>query len=187
MPVEVELQERHSAGGKSSFKLPEGMRGTAVFNGDNDEYRTIATRHWGDTSGPTSLFCGMNPSTAEADINDLTFVKEIEFTKIIGLHDYSKVNVADYRATDPKRLLSLGMKVRSRGNLQVIRDAAAEAAIIVMASGSLHRDLAYLLRETVTALRRDGRELWCYGRTSDGSPRHTSRLAYATPLERFNG
>jgi hypothetical protein len=181
-----ETMARHSAGGKSLFSLPDGMRGTAVFNGERDEYRTVLTRHWGETDGAYALWCGMNPSTAEASINDPTIGREVGFTTREGLTDYVKVNVSDYRATDPKGLVGLGLRVRSPGNLQAIRDAAADAELIVMACGKLHKSIAYLGFETVRALVKDGRKLWCLGRNSDGSPKHPLYLPSAAALVRFN-
>jgi hypothetical protein len=179
----VDQIKRHSAGGKSSFALPSGMRGSARFYGERGEYRVTLTRHWGDAVGPYALWVGMNPSTAEAEINDPTICREIGFTKRLGLTDYFKVNVCDYRATNPKDLI--GVSARSPENLAAIRDAAADAHIVIMAFGKLPAPVAYLAAETVAALRHDGCEMWCLGRNRDGSPKHPLYLAADTKLEIF--
>ena len=51
-----------------------------------------------------ALWIGCNPSTADAEYNDPTIIREINFTKMFGCNCYIKMNVLDYRATNPKNL-----------------------------------------------------------------------------------
>lgn len=179
----------HDPGGKSTFPLPDGMVGGAEYTGPRSCYRFLLWRRWNIDYPLTrlkdyALFCGMNPSTARADVNDPTIVREIGFTKRFGLSTYVKVNILDYRATNPDDLLKVDGP-RSMENLPAIRNAAADADIIIMAYGVMHKSFEPEIRETVEMLRKDGRELWCLGRTKAGHPRHPLYLKSDTPLERF--
>jgi hypothetical protein len=71
-------------------------------------------------------------------------------------------------------------------NLQTIRDAAAGAEIVILAYGALHKKLRPLAAEIVAALRADGRDLWCLGKTAEGMPRHPLYLKSDAPLVRFD-
>ena len=184
---DLEPVEAHDAGGKVKTKLPAGVRGDAAFSGPNDCYRHQLRRWIGDAfpAGYT-FFLGMNPSTAMGHINDSTIKREFSFARREGYNGYWKCNVMDYRATRPEDLLRPGIEPRSEINLQAIRDGAAEAGLVVICHGKLHKRLAAFGCEAVEALRRDGRKLWCFGQTSDGSPKHPLYLAAETPLIPFS-
>lgn len=182
------FEQRHDPGGKRSFPLPAGMRGSAEFHGAADCYRTVLWREWDlrHDAPAYAMWIGMNPSTAVATKNDVTILREIDFTdRLTGLQRYLKVNVMDYRATHPGRLLTPGLAPRSHRNLPEIRDRAASADIIVLSFGAIDRRLRQYADETVKTLQADGRQLWCLGLTADGSPRHSSRLPKAIQLQRF--
>lgn len=49
-------------------------------------------------------FCGLNPSTADAERDDPTMRREIAFAKSWGFGGLWKVNAYDFRATEPKEL-----------------------------------------------------------------------------------
>jgi len=179
--------EAHDPGGRTRSPLPPGMRGDALFSGCG-RYRHWLSREWGGAApgDPHMLWIGMNPSTARHDVNDPTIVREYGFTeRLTGMRAYAKMNVADYRATDPKALVAPGVVARSPVNLPMIRERAADAAVVVMACGLLPRPLRHLFVETVEALRRDSRDLWCLGTTADGTPKHPLYLKASTPLVRF--
>lgn len=176
----------HDPGGKSTFALPAGVRGHAEFYGKDDCYRPLLTRDWGPSNSPYALWIGMNPSTARADVNDPTIARECNITaKLLNLSSYHKCNVCDWRATDPRRLIPLGDRARSDINLDVIREQASRAFVVVLTCGQLPRSLQHLARETISVLRMDRRVLYCLGRTQDGWPRHTRGIPNTVTLERF--
>jgi hypothetical protein len=173
--------ESHDPGGKVATAMPAGMKGAAEFYGERDQYRLWLSR-WvcEDPLGEYVLFCGANPSTATAFVNDPTITREWNFTRVWGYKRYMKTNVCDLRATYPRDLRAPGAVPRSEKNLQAIRDKAADAAVIVMCFGEMHKSLHGYCRETVDALRRDGRKLMCLRRTKSDWPGHPLYLPSTT-------
>lgn len=78
---------------------------TAVFN-DNDrqEYRYYLARQWDQTIAPLVVIM-LNPSTADAFKNDPTVQLIENLARYLNYGGYVVLNVAAYRATDPKDML----------------------------------------------------------------------------------
>ena len=174
--------DRHDPGGKVRLALMQGVRGDAVFSEDG-RYRPLMRRWLGDAFPDRYLlFIGMNPSTADAAVNDPTCAREWTFTQREGFDAMVKANVGDYRATDPKMLLQPGVEASSPANLPAIRQAAAGAARVILCHGKLNKALAPAGRALVEALTQDGVPLWCFGTNGDGSPKHPLYLRGDTAI-----
>lgn len=78
------------------------MKKHAVISSDG-KYRYQLLRKWDDRL-PLILFIMLNPSTADADIDDPTIRRCIEFAKSWGFGGLMVGNLYAYRATDPKQL-----------------------------------------------------------------------------------
>ncbi len=175
----------HDPGGKVRLRLGEGVHGDVVMSPDG-RHRQIMRRWLGEAFPDRYIvFIGMNPSTADATVDDPTCAREWTFARREGFSAMVKCNVGDYRATDPKALLLPGVEAVSPANLPAIRQAAAGAARVVLCHGKLNKALAASGREIVQALRDDGVDLWCFGTNADGSPKHPLYLRADTPLVRF--
>lgn len=182
----------HDPRGKTRLRLADGVHGDAMFAGPNDCYRLILTRKWvnlfnASTRLPSNfvLWICMNPSVADASIDDPTMNRVIDFSMAWGFDGLAMMNVCDYRATYPNDLLAPGVIPCSKANLPLIRDTAKQAAKIVCAWGNLHRDLVVHAVSVESALRDDGHPLWCLGLNKGGTPKHPARLAADTPLIKF--
>lgn len=176
----------HDPGGRVRLALMPGVRGDAEFS--DHEHRQLMRRWIGDTFPERYiLFIGMNPSTADANVNDPTCAREWTFAQREGYAAMAKGNVGDYRATDPKMLLAPSVVAVSPHNLPSLRAAARKADKVVLAHGKLNKALALAGRELVEALRADGIPLWCFGVNADGSPKHPLYLRLDTPLIPFPG
>ena len=174
----------HDPGGRVRLALMPGVRGDAVFS--DREHRQIMRRWLGDSFPERYImFIGMNPSTADATVNDPTCAREWTFARREGYSAMVKANVGDYRATDPKMLLSPGVIAVSPANLPAIRAAAAGADRVVICHGKLNKALAPAGQELAAALQADGVDLWCFGTNADGSPKHPLYLRTDTPLVHF--
>ena len=172
----------HDPGGKVRLRLAEGVRGDAVMSADG-RYRQLMRRWLGDDH--YILFIGMNPSTADASVDDPTCAREWTFARREGFSAMVKCNVGDYRATDPKMLVAPGVEAVSPANIPAILEAAKGAGCVVLCHGKLNKALAPAGRELVQALRADGVALWCFGTNADGSPKHPLYLRADTPLLPF--
>jgi hypothetical protein len=175
----------HDPGGKVRTRLPNGMRGSASFAGERNEYRLILHRNWGDPLDPYVLWIGMNPSTADSNVNDPTITREVGFTQQWGYKSYFKTNISAYRATDPRTLK--GAKLDYWENRPLIVELAKGAAMTVMAHGRLSGEMLTLANKLTAALRNAGISLWCLGTTANGSPRHPLYLAKSTELVPYEG
>lgn len=173
---------KHNPGGKIRLALQPGVRGAAQFS-PCGQYRYWLARYWGN--GPSesyALWIGLNPSTAEADCDDPTIRREIEFTRREGLTSYRKVNLFDYRATNPKVLSSPDVKPCSVENFStILRFANSDNAKLILAAwgvvpASLRWTMEYLMDRMAT------RNIWCLGVTKDGSPRHPLYVRGDAPL-----
>jgi Uncharacterized protein conserved in bacteria len=163
----------------------EGVRGDAQFSPDG-RYRPLMRRWLGETfPSQYLLFIGMNPSTADATVNDPTCGREWTFTQREGFDAMVKANVGDYRATHPKMLLEPGVVASSPANLPTIRQAAMGAARVILCHGKLNKALVPAGRDLVAALKGDGIDFWCFGTNGDGSPKHPLYLRADTALVRW--
>lgn len=176
----------HDPGGKVRLALMPGVSGDAQFSADG-RYRHLM-RRWLGESFPDRylLFVGMNPSTADATINDPTCAREWGFTRREGYSAMIKANVGDYRATHPRMLLEDGVQACSDDNLPAILTAARGADRVILCHGKLNRALAPAGLALVAALRNQKVPLWCFGINGDGSPKHPLYLRSDTPLVPWN-
>ena len=83
------------------------VTGDAIFAGDRQEHRLLLMRRWDDIVAKhagAALWIGMNPSGAEANVDDLTIRKEQTWTRMLGYGQYLKMNIGTYRWTDSTTL-----------------------------------------------------------------------------------
>lgn len=134
--------------------------------------------------GPTVAIFGVNPSTADATINDQTIRKDMGFGRKLGWGRIIKGNKFAYRATDVRELAKAFDPIGADNDKhieQIMRDADKH----VMAWGPLTKLPKRLRRRWLEVLMiadRVGCPLYCFGTANDGQPRHTLMLAYETPL-----
>ena len=176
----------HDPGGKVRLALPPGVHGDAMFS--DSQHRQIMRRWTGELFPERySLFIGMNPSTADASVNDPTCAREWNFSLREGFSGMMKGNVGDYRATDPKSLLVPGVVASSPANLPSLLEAAKGASLVVLCHGKLNRALVEPAREILAALRAHEIRIMCFGTNADGSPKHPLYLRLDSKLVEFEG
>lgn len=79
------------------------IKKSAIISEDN-KYRYVLTRVF-DEKLPMVAFIGLNPSTADADIDDRTITKCVIYTRNWGYGGFYMLNLFAYRTTDSKELL----------------------------------------------------------------------------------
>jgi hypothetical protein len=128
-------------------------------------WRTLAS---GGRSGRL-LFVMLNPSTADATINDPTLRRCISFASDWGFGSLEVCNLFAYRATDPEVLARLPDPIGPENDRHLLA-AAARAETIIAAWGG-RGDLKGRAAQ-VKALLVCCRPLFCLGLTKGGAPRH---------------
>lgn len=138
-------------------------------------YRYRLDRAWGE--GAPMVVIGVNPSTADAQADDPTIRRCVNFARAHDCGALVMVNVFARRATDVHalRLLS-GIEARGTANTDALRGAChAPGALVVCAWGDLAKlPTGLRLHPHVLTrwLREDGVQLHVLRLTRDGHPAH---------------
>ncbi|RKR26840.1 hypothetical protein C8C93_2090 [Acidovorax sp. 93] len=147
-------------------------------------YRYRLDRQLTMGDGPVYAFFGVNPSTADASLDDATVRKWTGFCKRWGASRYVVGNVFAYRATDVKELA----KVEDPHGPDIgdhITDIITEADILVPCWGNTSKvppALQDFFDVLADALLSSGKPVRCFGLTKAGDPLHPLMLGYDTPL-----
>lgn len=144
-------------------------------------YRYALARWWTEYPARLVLWVMLNPSTADATIDDRTIGRCIGFSQAWGFDGLMVGNLFAYRATNPDELLRA---VHPAGpfNSVVLRNMASTAELIVAGWGS-H---AAATPSVVEAVLRDlGKPVHCLGRTKAGNPRHPLYMPADSKLEEY--
>lgn len=145
------------------------------------KYRYLLTRAWGE-NGRVITWIMLNPSTADAEVDDPTIRRCMGFSDRLGAHAMAVVNVFGYRATDPEKLLNLLPDEREGpDNRDSILGACTMGETIIAAWGAPKTSLRGPLG-SVTTMILEKYKLKCLGKTLDGWPRHPLYLRADAPL-----
>lgn len=122
-------------------------------------------------SAASAVFCMLNPSTADAEIDDPTIRRCRSFAGRWDCAGLIVVNLYALRATDPRELRRVGYAdAVGPENDNWLRDAASRAGDVICAWGT-NADIERV-RQAVDIFRSARARLWCLGTTKDGHPRH---------------
>lgn len=134
-------------------------------------YRYRLSRRWGD--GIPLLFVMLNPSRADAEVDDPTIRKCLRFAHVVGRSGIEVVNLFAYRATDPRKLRAVTDPVGPANDAHIVGAAHACGRTAVVAWGRVVREEQRARAMVVTyMLRRIDCELLCLKANGDGSPAH---------------
>ena len=156
------------------------MQREAWIEGPRRQYRYTLTRQWWDCDKPRMMaWIMLNPSTADANIDDRTIKKCIATGVRLGYQGIIVANLFAYRSTNPDNLDLAGDAVGPH-NDKAILQVAGQAEIRVVAWGVPLSKFIADRAEAVKELLADF-PLHVVGLTKDGHPRHPVRMA--NPLE----
>lgn len=149
-------------------------------------YRYWLAREW-DLSAGRLPFIMLNPSTADAELDDPTIRRCMSFARREGYGGISVHNLFAFRATSPKDMRAavdpIGpMNDHHLGRLFDVMAISQKPIVAAWGAHGVHdwRD------EAVKALARvKGVNLVCLGRTAAGHPRHPLYVKGDQPLEVF--
>lgn len=135
-------------------------------------------------AGPVYAFFGINPSTADANLDDATVRKWIGFTKVWGGSRFIVGNVFAFRSTDVKALADaadpFGDDIGDH-----VTSIIEEADILVPCWGRTDKvppQLRHAFDVLMDALVSSGKPVMHFGLTKGGDPKHPLMLGYDTPL-----
>lgn len=137
--------------------------------------------------GLVFAYFGVNPSTADASIDDPTVRKWRGFTQRNGGRKFIVGNVFAYRATDVNALGAVTPHA-AEGPEQwgYLFDIMGDADVLVPCWGGrekLPKNLHPFLLDLSNELAATGKALMCFGTTKSGDPKHPLFLPYETELE----
>lgn len=148
-------------------------------------YRYSLTRVW-DADAGQLIFCMLNPSTADAEIDDPTIRRCMAFARRERRGGIYIVNLFALRTPRPFDLWAADDRV---GGVDAERElafaaeyAARQGVPIVCAWGAAAKGRGSF---TIDMMRSRGAGLVCLGKTKDGSPRHPLYVRADQPLEPF--
>ena len=147
-------------------------------------YRYRLGRRWSE--GRQMLFVMLNPSTADASLDDATIRRCIGFARREGCGAIEVVNLFAFRATNPAAIATAGDPI-GPDNDSTIEAAARAGGIVVAAWGaSVPRAHASRPAKVLRMLQGHG-PISTLGLTRAGAPRNPLYLPAASPLAIFGG
>ena len=157
------------------------MERDAVIS-DCGRYRYLLRRAW-DHDKPRALFVMLNPSTADAEVDDATIRSCIRLSKGWGYGSFEVVNLFGLRATDPAELEKADDPIGPQN--ANVGDAAIGRCDVVICAWGTHPMAGRRARDMVAWARGWKPAAYCLGKTKGGSPKHPLYIKSGTPLEVF--
>ena len=159
------------------------MKSTATLS-ECGRYRYRLTRRWG--AGGNAVFVMLNPSTADADVDDPTIRRCIGFARDWNQGGLIVVNLYAYRATKPADLWKATDPVGPDNN-RILSETFAEANVnsdpVIAAWGANAKP--YRVFQVADRASRERIDLEALGVTKDGAPRHPLYMPKTAKPERW--
>ncbi len=166
-----------------SYRISRGSEESgAVFDNDGTYRYLLWRQHLRARRPATVLFIMLNPSSADEVTNDPTIARCAQLSKIWGFQRAEVVNLFAFKATQPRVLRQATDPVGPHNN-HFILEAARRADCIIAAWGN-HGNLLARDQE-VLRLIEDRHQIWCFGKTKNGSPKHPLYLGYGVRPSRL--
>lgn len=136
---------------------------------DCGRYRYALSRRW--APGPKALFIMLNPSKADAEVDDPTIRRCIGFAKREGCGALRVENLFAWRATKPDEMFAQGLVAVGEADAAIRQSVRAVDGPVIAAWGGDRRaeDRA---RQVVEIFDGQSVKLMCLGTTNSGAPRH---------------
>jgi hypothetical protein len=155
---------------------------SAILSTDRT-YRYVLERDWGP--GPAAVWIMLNPSTADAEAEDATSRRCINFTRRFGNYGgLIIVNLYSLRATDPRELWTHSDPIGPLSDHFLFTQATARYESVIAAWGT-HGARNGRGEQVARELTRAGVALHCLGTTKDGHPKHPLYVPGDTPIVPF--
>ena len=157
---------------------PEMYRG-AVLSEDR-VHRYVLWRRWAEHL-PRMVFVMLNPSTADAEVDDRTIGRCVEFARREGCGGLAVVNLYSFRSTDPKNLPEVGRN-GAEADAWIASQLVGRIGPVVVGWGA-HGRGTIRATQVLRIIREAGHVPMCLGTTIKGAPRHPLYVHGDRPLE----
>lgn len=179
--------------------FPDYTSKGATLSSDGS-YRYLLWREWRGTHNPqhwrwhgkpgeygeprACLFIMLNPSTADAEKDDPTIRRCVNFTKAWKYERLEVVNLFAYRSSKPEELLRLTHDANIEGddNSRIVTKHAAQAGVIICAWGAYG---SYLKQGEAVLGWLPHAPRFCLGTTKSGEPKHPLYVDADTKLQLY--
>lgn len=148
-------------------------------------YRYWLMRSWG--AGKKLIFVMLNPSTADALIDDPTIKRCMGFARREGFDGILVLNLFAYRATNPKELegAAFGLDITGSENARFIHlymQLAVEGNIPVVCAWGSNKAVDDSGERFIEHAETLGVKVVCLGQTKSGAPKHPLYISSEQPL-----
>jgi hypothetical protein len=135
-------------------------------------YRYELRRRW--AFGNSVIFIGLNPSTADASVDDATIKTCVRYAKRWGSGSLIMLNLFALRSRDPKALLKAIDPIGPETDDYIRLAMVPRPVHVVAAWGAfpIARERARRIAEIVSVVGRQMTYLSCLVKNADGSPHH---------------
>lgn len=144
------------------------------------KYRYLLRRAW-DHKLPRATFVMLNPSTADAEVDDATIRSCIRLCKSWGYGSFEVVNLFAYRSAKPDELAKVPDPCGPK--CDVILEGAVQRSEMTICAWGAHPmaiERGRNVWSTIHALRPSA---FCLGVTKSGAPKHPLYIKIGTRLE----
>jgi hypothetical protein len=155
---------------------------------DDLMYRYWLFRQWGRSpvEGKPVLWCLLNPSIADARIDDPTVRRAAVFSDEWGFKSMMFVNLYAHRTAYPRELKKVGAPVGPLTDSWIITLAtAADRIVVAWGQDPLQDRRAEHVLSLLHAAHQ--RPLQCFGVNENGHPKHPLYLKNHLPLQEYHG
>jgi hypothetical protein len=149
---------------------------------DCGRYRYLLRRVW-DFKKPRALVDMLNPSTADARMDDPTVKSVVRLTNALGFGSFEIANLYGWRETDPDALLACVDPV-GPDNDQIVAAAISRCDVTICAWGA-HKMAERRSRAMIELVRSLRPSAFCFGKTKAGAPKHPLYIKTGTALESY--
>lgn len=169
---------------KQQFNESSGMfeRRTALFSTD-ERYRFMLRIEWNDAK-PACVFIGLNPSTADENVDDPTVRRCKRFARDWGAGSLVMLNLFAYRATLPKDMMAVADPIGILPTERILlTDQLGAGAIFNIAAWGNHGLFRNRQGEFLNNLLNENTRLHHLGLSLAGTPKHPLYLKADTKPE----
>ncbi len=162
--------------------MTAAVQSMAVLS-DCGGYRYMLGRRWGDPATQALVWVMLNPSTADASVDDPTIRRVVRFTRDAGFPAAIVLNLYGLRATDPAELRGHPDPV-GPGNDAALEHLTQDHNVVVAWGAFADTQRDGRVAEVLNGPLKD-RHLLCLGTTKHGHPRHPLYVPAAQQLVEY--